>query len=175
MERSKTFCLASICLRKVAAASSFILSPWVVSCFLRLSISSLAVFSSACFGSSFLVRVSRSRRPSLQEKIAPSMLMVPTLVPVAGGMADADADDGALGTAALSAGAVCAIAVSDRANVAATRILINLLVIDPLDSFGLVPGTLGSSNTSQPDRSDLRGERAPRRRCPALHAEPQAW
>ncbi len=70
--------------------------------------------------------------------------MVPTLVPVAGGMAEAE--EGAFGTAApedavvageaaVPAGVVCAHAVSDRLNTAATRILTNLLVIG---SFGLL-------------------------------------
>ena len=70
----------------------------------------------------------------------------------------AEAEDGAFGTAApegageaafaageaaVPAGVVCAQAVSDRLNTAATRILTNLLVIDPLDSFGLDPGYAG--------------------------------
>ena len=43
----------------------------------------------------------------------------------------------------MPAGVVCANAVCDRLNTAATRILTNLLVIDPLDSFGLAPGNAG--------------------------------
>ena len=46
-------------------------------------------------------------------------------------------------TVPVPAGVVCAHAVSDRLNTVATRILTNLLVIDPLDSFGLVPGYAG--------------------------------
>src|SRR5882762_4000649 len=144
-DRSKTFCLESICLRKVAAASSFILSPWVESCFLSESTSSLSVFSSVCLGSSFLVRTSISRRLSLEPKIAPSILMVPTLVPVAGGVAEAE--EGALGTAAeaageaaVPAGAVCAHAISERLNSAATRILTNLLVIGSFELLRIGSG-----------------------------------
>jgi 3-oxoacyl-(acyl-carrier-protein) synthase len=68
---------------------------------------------------------------------------VPIFVPVSVGGAEDAAAEGALGVAAgetaAPPGVVCAHATSERLNTAATKILINLLVIDPLDSFGLVP------------------------------------
>src|ERR1700693_3747828 len=99
VERSKLFCFASICFISLSRDSSFNLSCWALSCFLRLSISSAEPFSSFCLGSNFLLSVSKSRRPSLEAKIACSMLMVPTLVPVALGAAAAAAG-GALGVLA---------------------------------------------------------------------------
>ena len=79
----ETLLLASICFTSLSRDSSFSLSCWALSCFLRLSISSAKPFSSFCLGSNFLLSASKSRRPSLEAKIACSMLMVPTLVPVA--------------------------------------------------------------------------------------------
>src|SRR5579872_1220957 len=70
-----------------------------------LSSSSFWPLSSACLGSNFFWRASKSRRPSLQPKTAPSILIEPTFVPVigagaaAGGLAGAAPApfDGAVG------------------------------------------------------------------------------
>src|SRR5712692_70574 len=111
-------------------------------------------FSSVCFGSSFLLRASKSRRPSFVAKIACSMLMVPTFVPVApvvaaataglGDAAEGDADaDGAAGDAAAGdddAGdadaLVWARAATETVKTRARRILKNLLVIGSVELLG---------------------------------------
>src|ERR1019366_5016705 len=79
----------------------------------------------------FLASVSKSRRPSLEAKIACSMLMVPTLVPVALAAAAAAAE-GALGAAAAgapAAGSAWARAKRERPNTTATVTRANFLII----------------------------------------------
>src|SRR5712691_1346140 len=112
-------------------------------------------FSSVCFGSSFLLSASKSRRPSFEAKIACSMLMVPTFVPVAPVVAaataglgeaaegDADAGDGDAGDAeagdadAGDADAlVWARAATETVKTRARRILTNLLVIGSVELLG---------------------------------------
>src|ERR1700674_5652883 len=116
VERSKLFCFASICFTNLSRDSSFNLSCCALSCFLRPSISSAEPFSSFCLGSNFLASTSKSRRPSLEAKMAVSMLMVPTLVPVALAAAAAAAE-GALGVvAAAAAGEPAAASAWARAN-----------------------------------------------------------
>src|SRR5437870_2458040 len=130
--------------------------------------------SSVCFGSSFLLRASKSRRPSFEAKIACSMLMVPTFVPVApvvaaptaglGDAAEGDADaDGAAGDAAAGdddAGDADALfwarAATETVKTRARRILTNLLVIGRLNSLenvsritqNVFPRTLASATRS---------------------------
>src|SRR6266478_2140005 len=146
VKRSKLFCFASICFTSLSRDSSFSLSCWALSCFLRLSISSAEPFSSFCLGSNFLLSVSKSRRPSLDAKIACSMLMVPTLVPVALGSAAAPAAaEGALGVAATAAvpaaGSAWARAKRERPNTTATVTRVNLPITNLLVASLLIIGS----------------------------------
>ena len=70
--------MVSICFFKFAAASSFSLSPCVLSCFFRASSSSFCALSSVCLGSYFFCSACKSRCPSLLPKIASWMLIIPT-------------------------------------------------------------------------------------------------
>src|SRR5207245_196662 len=112
-------------------------------------------FSSVCFGSSFLLRASKSRRPSFVAKIACSILMVPTFVPVApvvaaataglGEAAEGDADEGDGDAGDAEAGdadagdadaLVWARAATETVKTRARRILTNLLVIGSVELLG---------------------------------------
>ena len=124
--------MVSICFRKLPRASSFSLSPCVLSCFFRASSSSFWLLSSFCLGSSFFCRASKSRRPSFVPKMAPSILMVPTRVPVVAPVAGTEAA-GEVGVGEEPGGAaalpVWARAVIAKKTVLARRIRSNLLVI----------------------------------------------
>src|SRR6202521_5069079 len=152
VERSKLFCFASICFTSLSRDSSFNLSCCALSCFLRPSISSAEPFSSFCLGSNFLASTSKSRRPSVEAKMAVSMLMVPTLVPVALAAAAAAAE-GALGVVAAAAvvpaaGSAWGRAKRERPNTTATVthanfLITNFFIIGSLNSFGFF-GNAGS-------------------------------
>src|SRR5208282_1596325 len=92
-------------------------------------------FSLLCVGSNFLPSSSKSRRPSLEAKIACSMLMVPTLVPETWAAAAAVAE-GALGglaaAGAPAAGGDWARANWARPNTTATVTRANLPITNVL-------------------------------------------
>src|SRR5579864_6082652 len=98
-------------------------------------------FSSVCLGSSFLLRASKSRWPSLLAKIACSMLIVPILPPVPAAVVSGvvAAALGAAGNAG-SALALCARAATEKTNTVARRNRGNFLVMGCLNSLEIVSG-----------------------------------
>ncbi len=112
----------------------------MVNCFFMPSSSSFCPFSSFCLGSNFFCRTSRSRRPSLLPKIAPSMLIVPTLVPVPAPVVAGVEAAGVAGAAAEPDG-VAALPVWANAEIvnvtaAARSTRKNLLFIGSLELLG---------------------------------------
>ncbi len=136
--RSKSFCLLSICFFRLASASSFSLSCCVLSCFFKPSSSSFWLFSSFCLGSNFFCRAATSRCPSLLPKMAPSMLMAPTFVPVMGPGAVAAFEAAGLAGAADGVAALPVWANAENVNVTTTarRTRKNLLVIGSVELLG---------------------------------------